>query len=229
MRIRTEKQRPPSRTDIDRIIKEGANDDDKRNFGYFLRRMRKASFLDSQDQPLQARARPIRQYANDGLVLFLGAGVSKSSGIPNWPELADALLTRSGVAAKDLRTVKKALPSYIAQFELARLLLGSQRRFVEEIHRELYGEMKCGPQLKKIPRRYEKQTEWPGWKDVLKALEENRTLTSVGDLLIVYAGTEPKRNPQIHAVLTSNADCIEELRKLGQDPEFGRRAAQFPS
>jgi hypothetical protein len=211
MRIRTEKQVPPTRTDIDRIIREGARDVEKQHFAYFLRRMRKAFFLDDQDQPMPTRQRLIRQYATDGLVLFLGAGVSKGSGIPNWPELADAVLRKSGVAADDLDTVKRAMPTYITQFELAGLLLGSQRRLVEEIHRGLYAEMKCGPQLKEIPRKYEKQKGWAGWNDVLKALQENKTLESVGNLLITCASGEARRNPQIHAVLTSNADNLLEL------------------
>src|SRR5271156_3209851 len=152
MRIRTEKQQPPTKADIDRIVREGAHDVDKENFGYFLRRMRKAFFLDDRDQPTQARQRLIRQYATDGLVLFLGAGISKGSGIPNWPKLADEVLRKSGVGADDLVTVKRTLPSYITQFELAGLLLGSERRLVEEIHRALYGGMKCGPELRGIPR-----------------------------------------------------------------------------
>lgn len=44
-----------------------------------------------------------------------------------------------------------------------------------------------------------------------KSLQANRTLEAVGDLLITDDGAGPKRNPQIHAVLTSNADNLLEL------------------
>ena len=36
------------------------------------------------------------QYDSDGLVLFLGAGVSKPSGIPEWRELIDLMLKALG-------------------------------------------------------------------------------------------------------------------------------------
>jgi SIR2-like domain len=210
MRIRST-ERPPVRADIERIVREGAAADDELHFRHFLRRMQKALFLDAQNQPLPPRERLVKQYTRDGLVLFLGAGVSRDSGIPNWPELADALLLKSGVEPDDLDTVKKALPSYLTQFELAGQLLGTPRRLAEEIYQGLYEQMKCRPQLMEIPRKYEKQRGWDGWGDVLKALQANKTLRTVGDLLITDDGPKARRNPQIHAVLTFNADNLLEL------------------
>jgi len=204
-------ERPPARTDIDRIVREGAAANDESRFRQFVRRMQKAFFLDTQNQSLPARKRLIEQYRKDGLVLFLGAGVSRGSGIPNWPELADTLLLKSGVESADLNTVKKALPSYITQFELAGQLLGTRRRLVEEIYRGLYERMKCRPQLMEIPRKYEEQKGWHGWGNVLKVLQANKTLKAVGELLIINDGAKTRRNPQIHAVLTFNADNLLEL------------------
>jgi hypothetical protein len=160
---------------------------------------------------LPARERLIEQYKQDGLVLFLGAGVSRGSGIPAWPELAEALLLKSGVTADQLEIVKKVFPSSITEFELAGLLLGTNRSLVMAIYKGLYEQMKCKPRLEEIPRKYEEQIGWHGWGDVLKALQANKTLEAVGDLLITYDGTVPKRNPQIHAVLTFNADNLLEL------------------
>jgi hypothetical protein len=210
MRIRSTEQ-PPTRGDIDRIVQKGASADDKRCFRRFLRRLQKAFFLDTQCRPLPARERLVEQYKKDGLVLFLGAGVSRGSGIPSWLELADVLLLKSGVAPTELDTVKKALPSYITQFELAGQLLGTYRKLVIAIYQGLYERMECKFQLEGMPRRYEEQIGWHGWGDVLKSLQANKTLEAVGDLLITDDGTGPKRNPQIHAVLTSNADNLLEL------------------
>jgi hypothetical protein len=75
MRVRST-EHPPSQQDIDRILAKGASDADVRKFKRFLRRMRMAFFLDSQNRPLSARQRLVNQYKQDGLVLFLGAGVS---------------------------------------------------------------------------------------------------------------------------------------------------------
>jgi len=204
-------ERPPAKADIDRIVREGAAVDDESRFRQFVRRMQKAFFLDVKNRSLPARKRLVEQYRKDGLVLFLGAGVSSGSGIPNWPELADKLLLKSGVKSTDLNAVKKALPSYITQFELVGELLGTRRRLVEEIYRGLYARMECRPQLMEIPRKYEEQRGWHGWGNVFKALQANKTLKAVGDLLIDSDSAEIRRNPQIHAVLTFNADNLLEI------------------
>ena len=209
------KERPPERTDIDNIVKRGANANDKRRFPQLLRRLRNACFLDDRNRRLPPQKRLVEQYRKDGLVLFLGAGISTGSGIPSWPKLADEVLEKSGILRGDgeLDIVKKALPYYIAQFELAGLRLG-YTEFVRTIYDALYGSRECRPLihlLKKIPKKYKKQKNWPGWRDVLQALETNATLKAVGDLLIVEDDEEPRCNPQIHAVVTFNADNLLEL------------------
>lgn len=155
------KEPPPTQADIDRILREGATADDRVRFHQFLRRMQKAFFLDAGNKPHCAQVRLIEQYGNDGLVLFLGAGVSKGSGIPNWPDLTDALLLKSGVACDDLAAVKKALPFHITQFELAGRRLGNYRKLVEAIYEGLYERMECKSLVQEIPVPYEKQNVWP--------------------------------------------------------------------
>lgn len=71
--------------------------------------------------------------------------------------------------------------------------------------------MECKPQLEEIPRKYKQQISWDGWKRVLKTLQCNKTLAAVGDLLTIEDQNGPRRNPQIHAVLTVNADNLLEL------------------
>jgi hypothetical protein len=211
MRIRNTEQ-PPTKNVIDRIIREGALEEDRKRFPALLRRLKKAFFLDVELRPLSPRERLIRQYKEDGLVLFLGAGVSSGSGIPAWPELAQRLLLNSGIAQDELPDISKAFPSLIIQFELAACILGSNKKLIEELYRSLYATMECKRQLEKIPRKYEDQIRWTEWSEALKALECNKTLAAVGDLLIADDDkTGLRRNPQIHAVLTVNADNLLEL------------------
>lgn len=210
MRIRS-KEQPPSRRDINRIVGNGASKDDKTRFDSLLRRLRQAFFLDKDCRPLSARERLMEQYRKDGLVLFLGAGVSAGSRIPNWRDLADALLRISGVSPYELSNVKKALPSYITQFELAGQLLGSKKELTKEIYKTLYKSLNCKSHLKDIPRQYKEQCRWSGWPRILEALQANKSLSAIGDLLITDAGANARRNPQIHAVLTVNVDNLLEL------------------
>jgi hypothetical protein len=169
-----------------------------------------AFLLDSQNRPLSARQRLVSQYKKDGLVLFLGAGVSVESGVPNWPVLVDRVLAKAGIAHRELAKIERSLPTYITRFELAGLLAGSRVQFVKGLYESLYSGVKCKGVLEQVPPKYEKQIGWPGWKKVLGCLRANKTLAAVGNLLIVD-GRKPRRNPQIHAVLTFNADNLLEL------------------
>src|SRR5258708_3730925 len=65
----------------------------------FLNRMRMSGYLDSADCRTTCLERLRLQYDSDGLVLFLGAGVSKASGIPEWRELIDLMLKTLGFGA----------------------------------------------------------------------------------------------------------------------------------
>jgi hypothetical protein len=120
-------------------------------------------------------------------------------------------LRKAGVPRDEVETVKKALQSYITQFELAGQLLGGRKKLLKAIYEGLYEGMECKPHLENIPPFYEDQKKWNGWGNVLKVLQANKTLGAVGDLLVSHDGARPKRNPQIHAVLTFNADNLLEL------------------
>jgi SIR2-like domain len=211
MRIRS-RQEPPQKEAIDRIFRDGPGESEKTSASEFVRRLQQSCFLDENCRPLQARDRLIEQYRKDGLVLFLGAGVSRESGIPSWPELTKEMLLASGVAADEIEAIQKALPSLVSQFELARHLLASDLRFVETIYGGLYNKMPCKARLESIPRRYKNQADWPGWPQVHSELKQNKTLAAIGELLIVDDDqVAPRRNRQVHAVLTVNADNLVEL------------------
>jgi len=171
--------------------------------------MTNACFLDEDHRQLGPLKRLLRQYTRDGIVLFLGAGVSVESGIPNWDALADALLLKA-LTGEGLEAVKRALPSHISRFEFAGKRLGT-RRFVEELYAALYGGMGCKSLIEGIPVKRRAQETWVGWQSVADALGANRTLAAIGDLLILKEGAGFRRNPQVHSVLTSNADNLLEL------------------
>jgi hypothetical protein len=99
---------------------------------------------------LPVRERLLGQYKKDGLVLFLGAGVSSGSKIPSWPALSSAVLEKAGITGEELEQVKKAVPSYITQFELAGQLLGNQRSLTMAIYEKLYEGMPCKAQLEEM-------------------------------------------------------------------------------
>ena len=222
MRYRSN-QTPPTKDEINRIVfGKGPSAGDEFRLSQFLLRMRNGCFLNTNNSPSRSVERLVAQYAKDGLVLFLGAGVSKDSGIPNWSELSQQLLLKSrdvllksGINASKIQAVKEALPSHIAQFELAGQVLGN-RGLVEEIYGALYKHVKCKPELESIPVAYKDQKEWLGWDKILRALQRNRTLEAVGDLLISGEGSSLRRNPQVHAVLTSNVDNLLELYCLAK-------------
>jgi hypothetical protein len=91
----------------------------------FLHRMRMSGFLDSADCRTSSLERLRIQYDSDGLVLFLGAGVSKASGIPEWRELIDLMLNTLGFGPGPEKgssfsrlLEEKASLSLLSQFDL---------------------------------------------------------------------------------------------------------------
>lgn len=82
------------------------------------------------------------------------------------------------------------------------------RGFVEGIYQALYEKLKCKSELEAIPMGWDEQKDWLGWNHVLRALMTNKTLETVGNLLLLGEGPTLRRNPQVHAVLTSNVDNL---------------------
>ncbi len=213
MRRRRINKEPPSANDINRILSSGARPKDNTQYPDLLRCLRQSCYLNATDQTLESRERLLTQYKKDGLVLFLGAGVSVGSGIPNWQKLARDLIVPE--VSSDYKEVKRAFPSLPTQFQLAACKL-PPGQFVKKLYERLYSGLKFKKgMLKDIPRKREEQRNWSGWDKIRKELGINRTLKCVGDLLIVEnestAKAEFRRNPQIHAVLTLNVDNLLEL------------------
>jgi hypothetical protein len=166
MRHRSE-EHTPNQEKMNEILGGDASPGDQERFFELLRRLRRACFLDKDNHPLSPPERLISLYKQDGLVLFLGAGVSRDSGIPSWAKLADnvllkCVLKKAKAENGELENLKKAFPSYEVQFELARRNTTTQKEFVEAIYDALYpARMSSRKLLEKIPIPLKEQKEWP--------------------------------------------------------------------
>jgi hypothetical protein len=214
MRVRIN-EHPANEDDIKRIIEFGAHEDDIDPRKHLLKRLQTSCYLDENNpkRPLNARQRLLEQYRNDGLVLFLGAGVSLESGIPTWTALIQDVFRAIKI---DPDIAEQAAPSSIyARFELAALRSNGQKTFCDILYDSLYnqtGFKRLKKLLETIPRRNEEQNKWgkAKWNELLKELAKNVTLRDVGDLLISRDSKNKAfvRNPLIHAVLNTNADNL---------------------
>jgi hypothetical protein len=206
-------EQPASEMEINSILQPGGPKKNKSRPD-LLRRLWQSCYLDDKCNPLTPRQRLLAQYRKDGLVLFLGAGVSTCSGVPSWDNLIQKVFAQLDLGKFDLgkfdyETVKWSFPNLLTQFDLAAYTLGSQREFVKMLYDCLYGDAR----FKEIKNIITEKKSWTQqrWNKLLVQLQRNETLKAVGELLIVKTGENWRRNQQIHAVLTTNADNLLEL------------------
>lgn len=215
---------PPSREDVQGIfrLKPGES---AAGTNALKKRMQKSCFLDAKNRRFSRFERLQEQYRRDGLTLFLGAGVSRCSGVRDWKDLLDDLLSSvrpdkgdSGKLSSSLLSEKANL-SLPAQFSLVREHLGSEGDFVRSLFSHLYGSEKFKETkalVERIPvsdeQKIASKTK-PLWRDLATKIEtENPTLASIGKLLLADCARcddgKPECNPKIHGVLTTNVDNL---------------------
>ena len=143
----------------------------------------------------------INNYKERGLVLFLGAGVSKDSGVPSWLELIRDMMTaldETGGVDTFLTLHKKgySLPA-ITEFIQQTV---DKQRFIATLRNCLY---------QKFPFKGRKMDEDIGAaRGFLDHTEKsNPTLAAVAKLL---ASDELAANPNIHSVVNFNLDSLVE-------------------
>lgn len=193
----------------------------------FLNRMRKCAYLDFADRRTSGLERLRLQYESDGLVLFLGAGVSKASGIPEWRGLIDAMLKTLGIgpATENASSFSRLLEekaglSLLSQFDLvSHQCQGPDQsdKFVGLLREHLYGASEFAEirrLMNAIPVDNEKKKLF-NWQPLLMELRKNTTLAAVGDLLLDQNGGEAVVNSRIGAVLTTNADSLVQTYAMG--------------
>jgi SIR2-like domain len=187
------------------------------DYGYLTPDHRRASGLDRLKHALRS----------EGLVLFLGAGVSKASGIPGWRELLDALLadmvsfpeassTNGPSGSASLRLESAARLPMTSQFDLVAHDCKEHDReheFVDRLRAGLYGQKDfAGTRelLNAIPEDNEAK-KLHDWTLLRAALDKNETLAATGELLVhALMGSQPT-HPKVHAVLTTNVDNLLQI------------------
>ena len=202
-------------------------------------RMRQSCYLDGEKR-LSPRDRCRNQYRKDGLVLFLGAGVSTGSGIPNWPSLINGLLKKGKMhvhsgrsktcqkSASQILTEDARLP-LIAQFEMVANDDSKNgeasdsvrgRAFAQRIYDSLYGGKqfsKVKKWLQDIPPNHSQKETYQHWDDILAEFRKNKTLEAVAELLLCDTqDTNLRANPNIRAVITVNADNLLQMYVLAR-------------
>ncbi len=209
-RVSTE-SKPPTTRQISRFLREGMTRSEREDFPTLFRHLKVSNYVDDRGQVLHPTDRLAAHYERDGLVLFLGAGVSVDSGIPNWHDLAERVLCRSGITNSTLtyQVVERAFPTLISQFDLVAHKVGAAK-LITLIYECLYANFSTAEMLMGIPGKNAEQVGWGGWRDIHSALARNRTLKTVGDLLFDHS-LESARNRRIHSVITVNSDNLLEL------------------
>lgn len=139
MRIRINEQ-PASEEDTRRIMEFGAHEDDIDPRKHLLERLQTSCYLDEENpkRPLNARERLLEQYSNDGLVLFLGAGISVRSGIPTWASLIQDVFQK--IKIDPANAEQAASSSIYARFELAALRSDGHKKFCDILYDSLYNQ-----------------------------------------------------------------------------------------
>lgn len=159
----------------------------------------------------------IDAYRKEGLVLAIGAGVSKDSSVPTWEDLlrriGKACLGPEGIGLVDrLKRERLTLPAVAS---VLRARCGSERCFTRHVRDALYRDFKPYRDLKalRLPAARASRGVWHRYRGqklsmVLDATRSNRTLQAVAALCAVPAGSAYRRNPNIHAILNFNLDAI---------------------
>jgi SIR2-like domain len=222
----------PKSDDIKNIIASAPGTDwSKHADQKLLERLQLSCYLDGNWVRLDGWKRLKHQYENDGLVLFLGAGVSKDSGIPDWNEVLDEILHESGISLARTGDRKSMAELLEKKAKIPRTALldlcanefkkrNPKGKFESLLRKALYGGAKFSPlstMLKGIPHSKKAKLSHD-WHPILDGLKKNPTLAAIGDF--VMEETTPgsvRPNEKIHAVLTTNVDNLLQLYTMGHN------------
>src|SRR5512135_838459 len=144
-----------------------------------------------------------REYADRGLALGLGAGVSIDSRLPSWPELLrrvanDPDCRESGATFDEMAHFGLGLPAIASILERR---YGDRRAFAEAVRRALYSDFPF------FPGGYPKGDV----RHFVESVQQsNETLRAIAALCAI---ARPDRrgyipNPRIKAIVTFNLDAV---------------------
>lgn len=139
-------------------------------------------------------------YLESGLVVVLGAGVSKGSNIPTWSKLLQRVITDKLQADLDIHELQSHGMSLPAIASLVEERLSDRNVFVEAIRTALYQEFPFKDDVDKSNRR----------AYVRHIKEHNSTLRAIAALTAVRKpdGRTYDTNSRIHAIVTFNLDGL---------------------
>ena len=142
-----------------------------------------------------------RRYAEDGIVLALGAGVSIGSSLPSWSELICRLADRA--AGNDGRVLLDQMASLgyssAAIAGVVKTLIGgSYKKFLETVRGESYRDFQYFRQARYLPRAL-----------VDSVITSNSTLRAIGAFCTLrHADGSFKANRKVHAIVNFNLDAV---------------------
>jgi len=141
-----------------------------------------------------------RKYANSGIVLVLGAGLSMASKLPSWKTLICRLAERAaGPDGPELVSAMADLgysPAAIAG--VVKSLLGPGNEFLESVRDELYRDFP-----------FFRRQDIPAEELVELVSSTNPTLRAVGAFCTRRRGIDNfEPNPKVHALVNFNLDAV---------------------
>jgi SIR2-like domain len=147
-----------------------------------------------------------RRYTDDGLALFVGAGISVGSKIPAWGELICRVMeclgdeTGGGPAFELYRAAGFSLPT-ITEFIERKLC--DEQRFVAALRDCLYRDFPC--------RWVQDVHEQKSAREIVDHIKrDNRTLDAVYSLSVRNSDVGLQVNPRVHGIINFNLDSLLE-------------------
>lgn len=177
-------------------------------------------------------------YEKEGIVLVLGAGVSKTSGIPLWEELIGGMVTE--VEGGDVYAALRArgMPLTAIASLLRERTTGGRKDFVESVRRALYADFPFYPggvgrsnhvRFKNFIEQGAKGDAGGG-----TVVPPNHTLHGVGAFCTIWREPEAGEsgfqvNPLVHAVVTLNMDALLQSYVYARTTKHLLRTVERPS
>jgi hypothetical protein len=141
-----------------------------------------------------------KNYREEGVVLFLGAGVSTACKLPSWQDLICRVAEICwGDQAR--KTVDELLADGLSLPAIAGILKSEQKsepEFLENVRTALYDEFPFD-EILRAPAKH---------RTLVRFVHKNSTMRAIAALCAIKNSSGFQANPLVHAVITSNVDAV---------------------